>query len=557
MTTFRAAVVQTLAALGDIAANIQLLQHHTEEAVRQGADLVVFPECMNTGYLFDSADHCQSLAEPLSGPFVSAMAQLCRQYGLHIASGLTELDPASGHVYNSGVLLDPEGQLALHYQKQFLATHDQNWFTVGVKGSPVADTALGRIGLLICFDGRIPEIARCLALQGAEVIVDMANFFALDQADLWGPARAYENGVWLVAATKSGVERSIYYPGGSMVVAPNGQVRVRVPDDTHAVATADIDPQAATQKTWYGRGNKLQDRRPETYSLLVQSFAETPLATYLKQPLLPEQAVVKLAAIQSHATPTPQSWEATLQQLEHAAKLGIQLMVLPEHCTFSTWLPQPQQAETQAHQAQLFQAQVSTVAATYGCAIVLPLVRQRAGQLMSSALLIGSDGEVWGEYDQVHLNPEATTWSKSGDTLPVFETPLGRIGLLLGYDGLFPESARVLALQGADIIAWSCAWRHRFERELLTVPKAEDNRVYVVCANRMDCPYPGGSLVIPPTGFPHWDLNVVAPANRIPGAVIPTYANLALSRQKQIIPKVDVIRNRLVATYPVLVSSQS
>ncbi len=554
---FRAAVVQTLAALGDLEHNIGLLQQYTKEAVQQGAELVVFPECMNTGYLFDSLEHCRALAEPLTGSYVSAMQQLCLEYGIHLASGMTELDPDSGQVFNSGILLDDQGQVAIHYQKQFLATHDQNWFEVGVKGSPVADTALGRLGLLICFDGRIPEIARCLTLQGAEVIVDMANFFKLDQADLWGPARAYENGIWLVAATKSGVERSIYYPGGSMIVAPSGQVMVRIPDDTHAVATTEIDCRASAQKTWHGLGDKVQDRRPGSYTTLVKPFAETRLAAWLTQPLIPDQATVKIAAIQSHATSKTGSWGETLQQLEHAAKLGIQLMVLPAHCTHSTWTLTAADAEAQADRTDSYQEQVSAIAVKYGCMIVLPLVQRIASQLMYTAVLIGATGSVIGQYQQVHLDPESRDWAKPGNMLSIVETELGRVGILLGYDGLFPEAARVLALEGADIITWSCAWQHQFERELLSVPKAEDNRVYVVCANRHDCPYPGGSVVIPPTGFPHWDVNVSAPVNRIPGAVMPMYANLALSRQKRIIPNVDVIRNRLVETYAPLVAEDT
>ena len=218
---FRAAAAQTLARLGDIEHNIEVVTQLVNDSLRQGAELVVLPECMDTGYLFDSAEHCRALAETVpDGRFVSAMAALARKHGIFIASGITEWDPARRRIFNSGIMLDRKGEVAIHYHKQFLATHDQNWFAFGERGCPVVDTDLGRIGLLICFDGRIPEIARSLALQGAEMIVDMANFFAMDQADMWGPARSYENGVWLVAATKAGYERSIYYPGGSMIVDP-------------------------------------------------------------------------------------------------------------------------------------------------------------------------------------------------------------------------------------------------------------------------------------------------------------------------------------------------
>ena len=550
---FRAAVVQTLAALGDIDRNIELLRHFTTEAVRQGADLVVFPECMNTGYLFDSEQHCRELAESLDGPFVSAMATLSREHRIHLASGITELDPNSGKLYNSGVLLDDNGEIAIHYQKQFLATHDQNWFEVGTKGCPVADTALGRLGLLICFDARIPEIARCLALQGAEAIVDMANFFTLDQADMWGPARAYENGVWLIAATKSGIERSIYYPGGSTIVAPNGHVIQRIPDDTHGVATADIDLEQSSQKRWYTNGHKTEDRRPETYQILVKPFEETPVAGLLQEAIVPERATAKIATIQSHATSDPNSWDATLAMVDHAAKLGIQLHVLPEHCTFPTWLPDAEMAASQADRADTYIEQISEIAKHYGCAIVLPLVQRVAGELMSTAILLGPDGAAIGQYEQVHINPEARAWAKAGDDWPVFETPFGRIGMTIGYDGLFPESARILALKGAEIVVWCSAWRDRFERELLTVTKAEDNRIFMACANRTDCPFPGGSLVIPPDGFPHWDVNVSAPPTTTFGAVHPMYANLALARQKRLIPKVDVLRNRLIDSYQPLI----
>src|SRR5258706_4563709 len=136
---FRAAVVQTLAALGELDTNIALLQRYTEEAVRLGSKLVVFPECMNTGYLFDSAVHCAGLAEQLTGRYARAMAELCKKHRIHISSGFTEKG-ADGKIYNSGILLDAGGELAVHYQKQFLATHDQNWFEFGINGCPVADT---------------------------------------------------------------------------------------------------------------------------------------------------------------------------------------------------------------------------------------------------------------------------------------------------------------------------------------------------------------------------------------------------------------------------------
>lgn len=553
MTTrrFRAAAVQTLAALGDFDQNIAIATRYVKDAVRQGAELVVFPECMDTGYLFDDAEHARSLAETVpDGPFVSALAALARAHGIYIASGITEWDPRRERIFNTGIMFGRKGEVACHYHKQFLATHDQNWFSFGEKGCPVVDTDLGRIGLLICFDGRIPEIFRAMALQGAEVIVDMANFFAMDQADMWGPARAYENGVWLVAATKAGYERSIYYPGGSMIADPQGRVVAKVPYDTHGMAIATVDPDLARDKSVYARNDKIADRRPETYAIMSVPYARTPVAALADTPIVPSQAIAKVAAVQIHATDEPgRGREAVFDMLGHAGKLGIKIMVLPDYALASSWLPSEAEAAALADAVPADLDCIGEIARTYGCLIALPTVERDGSRLHATTFLVGPDGNVLGKYHKVHLSAEERAWASPGQDYPVFETPFGRIGVMAGYDALFPETSRCLAIAGSDIVLWPAALREAFERELIAIPRAEDNRVAVVLANRLDCPYPGGSLVIPPTGFPLWDINVVAPRSFAFGAVMPKHIDLAVCRQKQMIPKVDMFANRLIDTY--------
>jgi predicted amidohydrolase len=546
--SYRAAVVQTLAALGDLDENIRLLRDYTAEAVRQGASLVVFPECMNSGYLFDSPEHCRALAEPTNGLYVEAIASLSKQYGIHIASGFTELDSATGRLFNSGLLLDPRGELILHYQKQFLATHDQNWFEFGERGCPVVETELGRLGLLICFDGRIPEISRALALQGVDVVIDMANFFAMDQAELWVPARAFENGVWFVAATKAGVERSIYYPGGSMIVAPDGSVKARIDYDVHGVVSAPIVPGDARRKAWREGGDRFADRRPAAYQLLARPFEETPASRFVREPLVPESSTVKVAAIQSHARlGMPEATVQAFEMLDHAAKLGVKVAVFPQFFACPVVPPSEYAAELVARDATALTERAREIARRHHCVVVLPLFEREGEKVYSSAVLVGRDDALLGRHRQVHLEPELAAWCTPGESFSVFETPYGRVGVILGYDGQFPEATRALSLAGADLIAWPCAWRELQERALLAVPKSADNRVYTMCANRTDAPYPGGSLVIPPGGFPHWNLDLVAPPVLRHGAVAVMHAELAASRQKLMIPKVHLLKNRAVA----------
>ena len=552
---FRAAAVQTLARLGDYDHNIALARQFVEDAVRQGAELVVFPECMDTGYLFDSPEHCRALAETVTdGPFVRALSALARQHRIYIASGITEWDPAKQKIFNTGVMFGRNGELVCHYHKQFLATHDQNWFAFGERGCPVVDTDLGRIGLLICFDGRIPEIFRSMAMQGAEVIVDMANFFAMDQADMWGPARSYENGLWLVAATKAGYERSIYYPGGSMIVDPKGRVRSKVPYDTHGLAVADIDLDAAADKSIYAANDKIADRRPETYGIMALPYEKTPVYRIAEKPLVPAQSVTKVAAIQMHVTRDCVAAEV-LDMVDHTAKLGAKVLLLPEYAFCPSSIPTAAEAASLADGTPALLAKLGAIASRHQCLIAVPSVERAAVGLYVTTFLLGPDGKEIGRYRKTHLTAEERKWAKAGDDYPVFDTQFGRIGVMSGYDAVFPETSRCLAIAAADIILWPASLREPFERELLAVPRAEDNRVAVVLANRVDSPYPGGSVVIPPNGFPLWDINIVAPRVLKLGAVMPKHIDLAVCRQKLMIPKVDMFANRLVETYAPIVAA--
>ena len=124
-----------------------------------------------------------------------------------------------------------------------------------------------------------------------------------------------------------------------------------------------------------------------------------------------------------------------------------------------------------------------------------------------------------------------------------------------GYDALFPETSRCLAAAAADIVLWPAALREPFERELIAVPRAADNRVAVVLANRLDCPYPGGSWRCRRRASRCGTSTRSRRARSSMGAVMPMFIDLAVCRQKQMIPKVDMFANRLTQTYSALVGA--
>ena len=166
------------------------------EAARQKADLVVLPETLTaTG---NGLTYAQA-AEPIPGPSTEYFGELARQHGLYMVVGLVERD---GHlIFNTAVLIGPGGKLIGKYRKVALPrTEIEAGITPGDQ-YPVFDTKLGRIGMMICYDGFFPEPARQLSIRGAEIIA----FPVAGCNPLLAAARACENHVFLVSSTYSDV----------------------------------------------------------------------------------------------------------------------------------------------------------------------------------------------------------------------------------------------------------------------------------------------------------------------------------------------------------------
>lgn len=161
------------------------------EAARQRADFVVLPEVVTYG----SGSTYVDVAEPIPGPSTRFFGELARRHNLYLVPGLVERD---GHlIYNVAVLIGPDGEVAGKYRKICLPRGEvDGGFTPG-EDYPVFDTRFGRVGLMVCYDGFFPEIARELANRGAEVI----GFPVMGCNPLLAAARAAENHVFVVSST--------------------------------------------------------------------------------------------------------------------------------------------------------------------------------------------------------------------------------------------------------------------------------------------------------------------------------------------------------------------
>jgi predicted amidohydrolase len=215
-----------------------------------GAELVVLPETASTGFVTGlEAEDLWDLVSRVPGPVTEPLQEAARELGVHVVWGTYERGEHRGVVHNAAVLIGPGGDVLGVYRK----THPfctelrsrGGWVTPGDEVC-VVDTPLGRIGMIICFDGDYPELSRVTAIHGAEVIVRPSAL--LRSADLWeltNRARAYDNHVYVVGANATGIDPggTIYF-GNSMVVTPIAEVVARAASHEGWV-TARLEPERA------------------------------------------------------------------------------------------------------------------------------------------------------------------------------------------------------------------------------------------------------------------------------------------------------------------------
>lgn len=246
---FKIAAVQMDPRLGVRALNRATILARLREAAQAGAQLVVFPECALSGYVFDSAEEAWPAAETVPGETTEAVSAACRELGVHAVVGLLERDDATGALYNSAFVAGPNGLIA-GYRKSHLPVLGIDRFVGKGAALPVIDLPFARIGILICYDVRFPEAARTLALRGADVILVPTNWpeGAESAPDFLTRARAWENRVFVVACNRVGEERGTRFIGRSQVIAPNGAFLAQADGTAETILTAEIDPEQARQK---------------------------------------------------------------------------------------------------------------------------------------------------------------------------------------------------------------------------------------------------------------------------------------------------------------------
>jgi 5-aminopentanamidase len=274
----RACAAQVSLSPGDVDGNLSRCLRAVLEAHQAGADLLVLPECSLSGYILDQRQARDS-AVTQGGPELSRLGDAVRDAGIHLVVGYLERD--DGSLYNASALIGPQGALA-HYRKRHIPFVGVDRFVEpGAPDGPVvADTAIGRIGLNICYDIRFPESARTVALAGAEIVAQPTNWpkEARLVASHFPVVRAAENRVFMVVANRGDAENGVEYIGMSQIVAPSGEVLARA-ERGEAMLIADLSLEQARRKRIVVDPGAYEidlwrDRRPEMYESLAHRAVE-------------------------------------------------------------------------------------------------------------------------------------------------------------------------------------------------------------------------------------------------------------------------------------------
>lgn len=260
---------QTAPVLGDVPGNLEALLLLLRQAADGGCDLVVFPECALSGYMFEDRASAAAAAVVARGPELSRLLKTCSSLQLHCVVGL--LEERAGLLYNTSRLIGPEGVIG-SYDKTHIPQLGLDRFVEPGQGPyEVHDTTLGRIGLQICYDWRFPEVTRTLALKGAELVVmpTCSPVSSRQLADHLPRTRAVENAVFFALANRVGVEGPATFLGHSQVVAPDGE-RLVMGGEKPTLLVCDIDPAQARAKCRdQGDGlyrlDIINERRPDLY----------------------------------------------------------------------------------------------------------------------------------------------------------------------------------------------------------------------------------------------------------------------------------------------------
>jgi predicted amidohydrolase len=473
-----------------------------DKASKDKPALMVLPEFINHCSWYADENHSYSVALDISGPFINAIKLKSIEKNCFIVFNCT-LRRKNNKVTGSNILINPKGEIIGISDKQVLMGNENNFLEKATELGPVIDTSIGKIGMFSCMDGVMPETPRCIALRGAQIMCNTLNSFASDEASLHIPVRAAENKVFVIAANKSGplVPESVRNAvadklkiepeqlngaGESQIISPDGTILAKAPIEGEHVICADIDVNMANNKIRPDGTNIFKSRRPEIYKPISLKPKEKSNKSLTKKL---QTAVIQIEYKENDFL------LKTFDNIKECSNKNISLISLPELFFINQTIDNNNLEELAEKSKEIYEKITSLLKNSSTLVATSIISKNQTNQYSHQGILICSEGIVLSQ-DQIHKCERHKWANKLGNNLNSYESPWGRIGIVVGGDTIFPEIFRLQAINDVDIVICPTHIEEDWEVKTGLIERSAENRISILASSRKN--HEKGSLIIAP-----------------------------------------------------------
>lgn len=475
-----------------------------KKAAEKNPDFILLPECAYPCYVLNNNEVIDKAIE--HGIYlIEEMKKLCLKYGFYIACGMALRN--NGVIKNQAVIIGKNGDIVHTHTKSNMWHFDRTYYEPGNEYD-VFDTEYGKIGAIVCADGRMPEISALMAKKGAEIILNLANLtsggynakcLTNPQKEYMLSARCRENNVYMALCCKTGVEGEVLSnAGGSCVISPNGDVISSLKPDEEEILYCDIDISK--------RNECLPQKRPYLYNIISKNTEELPVAEFMECKFNVSDAVNYISA----SAFKTENMEDYIDKAQKHINLGrickAKFMFLPE-----TGFVCDENALINKISSLLNDGEIV-------------LISSYNNENKIYASLVSKKGI-------------EAIWNKTDDNTEGYfcaETKIGKIGVIFGDEILIPEITRVYTLNGCAAVFVYGQHKNEMSDKIIKT-RAAENKIYMVrnINNDVLC-----AEMISPEG------NVVFSTLRNKEQTSGGYINLFNAAFKDVVPGTNVIYGR-------------
>lgn len=468
--TVRLAGISFVPVKWDKETNWRKLEPLCRQAAADGAKILTAPEGILEGYLINEVLQSKErpqidrrffdISETREGPYVTRIRALAKELRVHLIFGYSERD--GDLIYGSAMWVGPDGKILHNHRKTHLAEgyFDPPFYRPGWE-IKAFDTEYGRMGIMICYERQVPEVARALATDGARLIVVPSYGSRGEWNDIMIRTRARENGAGMVFC----------HPEQSLITDDRGSVIAN--RQTEGIAYAEV-------KIMQGNWKSLRLRRPEAFG---ENLAPADINQRSSRP-----GHIRVAAVQMLAGHSlTENVRRIKSYLVQCARKGARVALFPECITTGYYREEiPRYSEKELLEAE---DEIAAACRENNIYAIVGTPAFLEGKLYNTALAIDPRGVRIYRQAKIQLVEGDIPWASAGNRLAIFHIDDIVCSLIVCHDSRYPELVRLPVMKGARLVFYP-SWEADIRSESKLNPyraqvqaRAVENNVYVVQAN--------------------------------------------------------------------------